>query len=283
MGLGAATDACEALMIQAALGLLPSASRPDKLTFHVSMTPVGDDGSGVSEFSGDTYAPVDAPGWTAAASVASGAPGTRWTLSTITANVTFPTPTAEWWPAGTDIFPYLTDGAGTVLWYWDWGSQGGVHPGAPLIFRNAGGLDTGFMELVLTNYYAGAITPRFQDIFYERALDAITRAASHAAISQWYAAIYEGIPPFTPRTPFSFDFVTAGGIAGGMAEAHNHAAIVLSTTHNPGVDRQIVVGDSANENTTADTLQARFAGMNATFTGSDTLTVPAGALRIRQE
>lgn len=144
MGMGAATDWTEIQLLKAGFSLSPDI--PDDFELHISSTRPADDGTNVTEFSGDTYAPQSVA-WAAAAAT-SHSPGDPYYVTTKpTADIVFPTPTVEWWPAGTAMWAYLTDTVPNVLWRWRFTPGPAINASHPLVFSNTGTPTGGSIEI----------------------------------------------------------------------------------------------------------------------------------------
>ena len=139
MGFGAALNNTEISLLAAGMGWWDQVYIPDEYWLHISMTPVADNGDGITypnfttdpvntPYDPDTYWPQKMPDWAEVKDDADpNAPDpvtASWTRiwSTPTDAVVFPTPSVDWWPDQTWIYPFLADSwdPSVLVPLWTW-------------------------------------------------------------------------------------------------------------------------------------------------------------------
>lgn len=182
-------------LLRAAFNLSPNI--PAHYRARVSTTLPHADGTNVTEYSGNGYAPVVIPTWRIGAlssftndpTLPTGQQQIDFAYAVPDANVVFPDPTAQWWADGTTFYVYLTDDTtDTLRWWWQATLTPAPYPGHPLTLVNVDPADNVTPET--------AIGCAVQDIS-----PAPTRLASNAA---FYA-----ITALTSMLPVNTDIIYA--------------------------------------------------------------------------
>lgn len=223
---GRATNFCELLLLRGGFGQylteLPHLPLIG-LNLAISTTPFADDGTGGTEFSGDTYAAVPIAGWYPASVGTTGSPGITVASTTPASDTIFDTPTVQWWPNNTTYYPYITDLDGNVLWWWIFATMPAVNASNILVIHPTD------LQIAMTNqgtfYLTGGLPdpvaygkglPYLPDEFYIRALDGITGAASHDPVTQWYLGATSDTPGVSGTEPPQYVYIdsTTGAVGG---------------------------------------------------------------------